>query len=87
MIQDLPKEFPLDAIALIDFGDAEARDDNLLPQCAIQLPVFREITTGKKDIVHGYRGTGKSSLVRLLQEKTVKFEEEPGFTSHIIVID
>lgn len=87
MIKDLPKECPLESIHLMDFGDAEARDDSLLIQCAIQLPMFREIRSGKKDIIHGYRGTGKSSMVRFLAEGTLKFEEEQGFTSKVLVVD
>ena len=87
MISDLPKEFPLIALGQMDLGVAEARDDALLLQCATPLPMFQEITTGKKDIIHGYRGSGKSSIVRLLAEKALLFDAEPGFSNHVLVID
>jgi len=84
---DLPKEFPIKGIEQMDLGDAEARDDDLLLKCTTPLPMFQEITSGKKDIIHGYRGTGKSSVVRLLAEGKLKFDQEPGFKSHVLVID
>lgn len=87
MISDLPKEFPLAALSQMDLGVAEARDDALLLKCATPLPMFQEITSGKKDIIHGYRGSGKSSIVRLLAEKALSFDVETGFTNHVLVID
>lgn len=87
MISDLPKEFPLSALGQMDLGVAEARDDALLLKCATPLPMFQEITSGKKDIIHGYRGSGKSSIVRLLAEKVLSFDAEAGFTNHVLVID
>ncbi len=87
MIDDLPKEFPLTALNQMQFGDAEARDDDLLLDCATPLPMFEEITSGKKDIVHGYRGTGKSSIVRMLQTGKLRFNEEDGYSNHVLVID
>lgn len=87
MILDLPKEFPLSHLSQMDLGVAEARDDELLLKCATPLPMFQEIISGRKDIIHGYRGTGKSSIVRLFSEGVLKFDEEAGFTSHVLVID
>lgn len=87
MISDLPKEFPLNALSQMDLGVAEARDDDLLIKCATPLPMFQEITSGKKDIIHGSRGSGKSSIVRLLAEKILSFDSEAGFTNHVLVID
>lgn len=87
MIIDLPKDFPLSALSQMEFGDAEARDDDLLLQCATRLPMFDEITSGKKDIIHGYRGTGKSSIVRMLHAGKLKFADEDGYSNLVLVID
>lgn len=87
MITDLPKEFPLANIAKLYFGTAEAKDDDLLLKCATPLPLFRDIAMGKKDIIHGYRGTGKSSIVRLFQEGILNFEVDQEYVPKVLVID
>jgi hypothetical protein len=87
LISDLPKEFPLSSLQSIDLGMAEARDDELLIQCVTKLPLFNEITSGKKDIIHGYRGTGKTSIVRLFSEGVLNFDGDSGYKSLVLVID
>lgn len=87
MIKNLPLEFPVSALELFDFGSAEAKDDQLLTSCPVPTSAMSAILDGAKDIVLGYRGTGKSATVRLLSEKKLIFKLPEGWNSHLVVLD
>lgn len=80
MIRNLPKEFPIKKLEEFDFGGAEAKTDNLIENplgfCWTR-PIY-EFVKGKKNIVIGERGSGKSVLFRLLNEKKLQFKRKEG---------
>lgn len=49
-------------LASLEFGAEEAERDSLLSDGFIALPEFSEVLAGKKNIVVGDRGTGKSAM-------------------------
>jgi hypothetical protein len=68
MILNFPKNFDLKWLNDFDFGQADAKEDSLLSECLCITPAFDEFLSGKKDIVIGERGTGKSALFRLIKD-------------------
>lgn len=87
MIANLPKEFPIDALKSFDFGDAEAQEDSLLPSCPVPIAAVSELLAGRKDIILGYRGSGKSALVRLLVEGKISFQSDDGFKPIVLALN
>ncbi len=87
MIKNLPERFPVSALQSFDFGDAEARDDQLLGLCPVPTGSISEFLNNKKDIVVGFRGAGKSAIVRLLLEQKLAFKEEDDFRSLLVCLD
>ncbi|MEW6703976.1 MAG: hypothetical protein AB1430_03905 [Pseudomonadota bacterium] len=87
MIKNLPETFPISAIEEFHFGDAEAKDDGLLSTCPVPTAALREFLEDRKDIVLGYRGTGKSAIVRLIVEQKVSFRQEEGFKALNLALD
>lgn len=80
MLRNLPKEFPIKKLEKFDFGGVEAKTDNLIENilgfCWTR-PIY-EFVKGKKNIVIGERGSGKSVLFRLLKEKKLQFMRKEG---------
>lgn len=87
MIKNLPDRFPLSALDKFDFGDAEARDDNLLALCPVPTGSMNDFLIDKKDIVLGFRGTGKSAIVRLLMERKLRFRTDEGWEPILVCLD
>jgi hypothetical protein len=87
MITNLPNKFPVAALQAFDFGDADAQMDRLLPDCAVPTAPMVEFLMDRKDIVLGYRGTGKSALVRLLSEGKLSFKGDVGIDSSVLTLN
>ena len=58
------------------FGDPEAKTDELLVYCPQMLRGVQEFLRGKKNIVIGERGVGKSALFKLLCEGRYRFADD-----------
>lgn len=87
MIKNLPDRFPVSALDKFDFGDVEAKDDKLLALCPVPTGSMNDFLLDKKDIVLGFRGTGKSAIVRLLMDKKLQFITDEGLESVLICLD
>lgn len=87
MIRNLPAEFPVSKLGAFDFGSAEAKDDALLTSCPVPTAAMTDLLGGTKDIILGYRGTGKSAIVRLLSEKKLAFKNAEGWKALLVVLD
>jgi hypothetical protein len=87
MITNLPPKFPVTVLQDFDFGDAEAQMDGLLLDCAVSTAPMAEVLADKKDIVLGYRGTGKSALVRLLAEGRLRFKTTGALRSTVLALN
>lgn len=87
MIKNLPDRFPISALDKFDFGDAEARDDKLLALCPVPTGSMNDFLIDKKDIVLGFRGTGKSAIVRLLMERKLQFKTDDGWEPLLVCLD
>lgn len=86
MIQNLPKEFPIKRLDDLDFGGAEAKTDTLIKSplgFCWTLPIH-EFIKGKKNIVIGERGAGKSVLFKLLSEEKITIKKKKN-VNHIIL--
>lgn len=73
MIKNLPKELEISNVYEFNFGDTDAKDDDLLPKCPIVFRPIQEFLEGGKHIVIGDRGTGKSALFRMIRDKQLQF--------------
>ncbi|HVY23430.1 MAG TPA: hypothetical protein VG962_08780 [Steroidobacteraceae bacterium] len=87
MIINLPKQFPIDALEKFEFGDVEAQLDPLLFSCPVPTTAIDDFLSDKKDIVLGYRGAGKSAIVRLLNEEKLSFKHEEEWQPIILCLD
>lgn len=87
MIKNLPSKIQASALQNFNFGDADARTDSLLPTCHVPTSSLAELIADQKDIVLGHRGTGKSAMVRLIDERVVQFRGNSSEKNEIIVVD
>ena len=89
MISNLPKRFPIDKISELDFGDVEGKNDELLknPICICKIDGIEEFLLGKKSLVVGERGAGKTALFRLVSNGTFKFKQVANEKHIILPID
>lgn len=89
MITNLPKQFPLDKLAQFTIGSVEPESDSLLDHslgiCKIH-PVL-EFIKGTKSLIVGSRGSGKSTLFKLVREGKISFVKENKYEDTIIAID
>lgn len=86
MIKNLPAEFPIPKLDDLDFGGAEAKTDNLLDTSLgfCWTRPIHEFVKGKRNIVIGERGSGKSVLFKLLSEGKLQFKKKKG-EHHLIL--
>lgn len=87
MIIGTPKYFPVSTLDLFSIGDVEGKNDSLLEECLCEISPIREFLLGKKDIVLGERGAGKSALFRMLSERRLEFVTPPGKTYAVLSLD
>jgi len=89
LIQNLPKEFPIGKLDDLDFGGAEAKTDTLIetPLGVCWTRPIHEFVKGKKNIVIGERGVGKSVLFKLLSEEKIKIKKKKDEHHAILLIE
>lgn len=87
MIINLPKQITLKDLQKFDFGNIEANDDNLLFDSVCKTSSIIEFQNGKKNIVLGEKGTGKTALFRLLKEEKLTFDQKHGYKNIIISVE
>lgn len=89
MILNLPEVFPLDKLEEFTFGDVDGKNDELLlnPFCICNINATNEFLKGKKSLIVGERGSGKTALFTLVSNKTLQFQLHKGEESLIIPID
>lgn len=68
--------FQTSKLAGFQFGDPDAKVDDLLLNCPQTIRGVKEFLGGSKNIVLGERGAGKSALFRLVTEGKYKFAAE-----------
>ncbi len=87
MITNLPETIEADIVSNFDIGEVEALDDNLLWDCYCDTFPIKEYLKGKKDILLGNKGSGKTAVFRLLKEKKINFYNEQNFKQIVVSID
>jgi DNA polymerase III delta prime subunit len=87
MIENLPKEITSKNLHSFNFGNIEANNDELLFESVCKTSSIIDFLTGKKNIVLGEKGTGKTALFRLLKEEKLRFKNNHGYKNLIIPID
>ena len=87
MIINLPKEITIQNLQDFDFGNLEANEDDLLFDSICKTSSVAEFLGGKKNIVLGEKGTGKTALFRLLNEGKISFKQKNGYKNILIPID
>ena len=89
MITNLPKQFPLGKLESFTMGDVEPESDSLLDRtlgiCMIH-PVT-EFLKGKKSLIVGSRGTGKTTIFKLVSKGKLKFIKKKNCRDIILAID
>ena len=78
--------FQTSKLAGFQFGDPDAKVDELLPNCPQAIRGVREFLGGSKNIVLGERGSGKSALFRLVTEGKYKFAESGDKTRKQLIV-
>jgi ABC-type molybdenum transport system ATPase subunit/photorepair protein PhrA len=78
MIENLPKEITSKNLHSFNFGNIEANNDELLFESVCKTSSIIDFLTGKKNIVLGEKGTGKTALFRLLKEEKLRFKNNHG---------
>jgi hypothetical protein len=87
MITNLPLKITKNNLQEFDFGNIEANDDNLLFDSVCKTSSIVEFLSGKKNIVLGEKGTGKTALFRLIKEEKLKLKQKNGYKNIIIPIE
>ncbi|MFN3195269.1 MAG: P-loop ATPase, Sll1717 family [Chlorobiota bacterium] len=87
MIQNLPKQITFYDLQEFSFGDIEAKDDDLLIDSVCRTSAILEFLVGKKNIVLGEKGTGKTAIFRLLREGKLYFKNKNCFKNILIPVD
>jgi len=87
MIKNLPRQISLAKLQEFNFGDVEANDDDLLFDSVCKTFAINEFLNGKRNIVLGEKGTGKTALFRLLKEEKLRFTKRNGCRNILIPID
>jgi hypothetical protein len=59
----------------LKFGSSVAEHDEALARYFIETDTFRALVQGERDIIAGDKGTGKTALYRILQERFGSLEE------------
>lgn len=58
-----------DILSELDLGNSVAEQDAALERYFVETETFRVLVEGKKDIIAGDKGTGKTALYRILQQR------------------
>ena len=87
MIANLPSSVEAKIVSDFNIGEADALEDDLLWDCYCDIFPIKEYLKGKKDILLGNKGSGKTAVFRLLQEKKINFYNEKSYKQIIVSID
>ncbi len=87
MITNLPESIRADIVSDFNIGQAEALEDDLLWECYCDIFPIKEYLKGKKDILLGNKGSGKTAIFRLLKERKISFHNEHNYKQIIVPID
>lgn len=87
MIVGLPDIFPIEDLDKFSIGEAEGKTDDLLEECLCEIAPIKEFLLGKKDLVLGEKGAGKTALFRMLTEGKLSFVTPPGKTYKILALE
>lgn len=87
MIENLPKEITYKDLESFNFGNIEANDDELLLDSICRTASIIEFLGGKKSIVLGEKGTGKTAIFRLIKENKLTFQQKNGCKNLVITVD
>ena len=89
MIVNLPKRFPLNNLEKFSIGDVEPENDawlhHKLGVCKINPAI--EFLRGKKSLIIGQRGTGKTTLFKLVSDGKLFFQKKKHVKDIILAID
>ncbi len=64
-----------DVLRMLDLGNSVAEQDAALERYFVETEAFRRLARGDVDIVAGDKGTGKTALYRILQERHAEIPE------------
>ncbi|MDO3107363.1 P-loop ATPase, Sll1717 family [Mycobacteroides abscessus] len=64
-----------DVLQALDLGSSVAEHDELLRQHFVETSTFKQVLQGKKDVVAGDKGTGKTAIFRILSENYTTYPE------------
>jgi hypothetical protein len=64
-----------DVLRSLDLGNSVAEQDAALERYFVETEAFRSLVRGDADIIAGDKGTGKTALFRILQERAASIEE------------
>lgn len=53
----------------VDWGDDEAKNDDMLSSYFVEFPGFQNILSGKKRYIIGRKGTGKTAILKIIRNK------------------
>ncbi len=89
MITNLPEKFKIEHLGHFNFGDPDATIDLLFKDqtCLCRTNSIIEFLNDRHSILVGERGTGKTALARMLNEKILSFPIETGASNIIIPVD
>lgn len=87
MITNLPDSITLTDLQKFDFGNIEANDDNLLFDSVCVTSSIIEFQNGKRNIIVGEKGTGKTAIFRLVSEGELKLNSKNRYKNIIIPIE
>lgn len=87
MIQGIPNNFDIDCLSKFSFGEAEGQEDSMLKECLCEIAPIKEFLLGKKDIVLGEKGAGKTALYRMLTDRSLTFVSPPNKSYQILALD
>jgi len=86
MIVNLPNSLSVEALLKFDAGSHEAIDDDLLEPCYCPVSAVTEFLRGRKDVLHGSKGSGKTAVFTLLLEGFLNFTNSKGLNQILVPI-
>jgi hypothetical protein len=86
MIHGLPETIDASILDQFDLGSDEAHNDNLLDQCFCKIEPIIRFLKNRHDILIGAKGSGKSSVFRMLRDGKLDFDASPRERSEFVCI-
>ncbi|MCD4784118.1 MAG: hypothetical protein K8T10_09895 [Candidatus Eremiobacteraeota bacterium] len=79
------KESKIKFLRKLRIGDLNAEDDNYLPEYFYETLDFLEVVSGRKSIITGPKGSGKSAIIQILKKKQGHYPEIPEIADKILI--